>query len=366
MINLKVLILSNLEHNPYIDLLTKDLAAKGVEIEIKDNHTIFLPRVIKNGKPDILHVHNLLDLFAAKPIKYLPFLHQEHAIRHLRFLIFALQIFILKLLGLKIVWTIHEWKDKFGWGEIYPSWATIIGKHFDAFITHCHTTKNEIIDALGMEHQQKVFVVYHANYIDAYANYISPIQARKSLNIPSENTVFLFFGNIFLSKGILDAIDTFVRLQDSRVSLLIAGLPLEADIESIIRRQIENHTNILFIPKIVPDDEIQIYMNACDCILQPYKVFTTSGVTILAMSFAKTCIAPQVGYFSEVLDASGAWLYDVSAEDGLLQAMKLAIVNKRALTEMGKCNLEKVKHWSSDYVADETVKVYQSCFPRLN
>jgi glycosyltransferase involved in cell wall biosynthesis len=264
-------------------------------------------------------------------------------------------------LGIKIIWTVHEWADRFGNGNnnIPLAWSAVMGRLFDSIITHCNTTKSEIERAFFLEKENKVFVVPHANYIGSYENKVSQLEARKCLMIPAESLVFLLFGNIHRTKGFIEAIDAFKCLQESDVFLLIAGYPAEDSIEEEIRDKIQEQENILFFPIQVSDEQVQIYLNACDCVMIPYKVFTTSGVTILAMSFGKACLAPNLGFFSDVLNESGSFLYDSTHEDSLIQAMKQAIECREQLLKMGKHNLQVAEQWSWEFVANKTLEIYK-------
>ena len=76
------------------------------------------------------------------------------------------------------------------------------------------------------------------------------------------------------------------------------------------------------------------------------------------MSFEKACIAPRMGYFNDVLDNAGSFLYDPDSSNGLMFAMKSAIEHRNQLTDMGRHNFQKVQQWSWEYVAKETLKVY--------
>jgi glycosyltransferase involved in cell wall biosynthesis len=260
---------------------------------------------------------------------------------------------------------VHEWHDKVADGNhnISPWRARIIGKFLRAIITHCDTTKQEIIQAFSLK-EDKVFMIPHGNYIGYYKNQISRLDARKILGVPAENFIFLLLGYIYRYKGVLEAIDSFQNLQQEEISLVIAGKTDEEQLQEMIREKIKDYPNILFVPGRVPEDEIQIYMNACDCVVLPYKVFTSSGVALLAMSFGRACIAPNVGFFSDVLDESRAILYDSTYEEGLLEAMKCAIEKKKDILEMGKYNLKLAEQWNWNYVADETFKIYQWCLGR--
>jgi glycosyltransferase involved in cell wall biosynthesis len=352
--NLKVVSLSYLCGNLYRELFINHLNSRGVQIADYLPTLLFLPKVIKDGNINILHLHTLHYFFPAG---------RYQIVRLIKFFIFIIQIILLRLMGVKIVWTVHEWADRWGNGKnvIPPSWAAIIGRLFHAAIAHSDTTKDEIVKAFRLENQDKVFVVLHGNYIGSYENTISQIEARKALGIPTDNLVFLLFGHIHRTKGFLEAIDAFKQLQENQISLLIAGYPAEEQIEELIRDKVEDNKDILFVPRKVPDEEIQIYMNACDCVLVPYKVFTTSGVTILSMSFGRACIAPRIGFFKDVLDDSGSFLYDSTHKDSLLQAMSCVIKKRESILDMGKHNLQLAEQWSWDYVAEETIKIYKRC-----
>jgi hypothetical protein len=44
--------------------------------------------------------------------------------------------------------------------------------------------------------------------------------------------------------------------------------------------------------------------------------------------------------------------------------MKQAIEKRDKLLDMGKHNLKLAEQWNWDYVADETIKIYQGCLTR--
>ena len=352
--NLKVLFLSTWFENPYKSLLSSNLENQKVQIKMSRVSSFFLLQIMREGKPDILHFHAL-------PV---PVIWRKPVAQFLKLCFLRIQIIILHFLGTKVVWTAHEWHGKIGLRSVCHTptlFANFFDKSIDAIITHCETTKQDITATWQLKQKNKIFVVPHGNYIDWYENKIEPLEARKALGIPEKNLVFLLFGNIYGYKGVLETIDAFKNLPQEKVSLLIAGSLKEEELEKPIKDKIQGYENILFVPQSIPDNEVQIYMNACDCVVVPYKVFTTSGVANLAMSFGRVCIAPNVGFFSNILDKSGSFLYNSNHKKGLLKAMESSLENKINLPQMGGHNLELAKQWNWKYVAQETLKVYQSC-----
>lgn len=351
--NLKVIFFSDWKSNPYKDQLIYNLGIHGAQVEEYTWSRFFLPRIFSFWKPDIIHFHTIH-----------PFLiSRSKFTRFFKLCFFGIQIFLLNLIGTKAVWTVHELNDKLSndsANNISDFQALILGKLLSAIFTHCESTKDEIIQTFGLQNKNKVFVVPHGNYFGCYPNEISQAEARTKLKVPENNLVFLLFGGIYKYKGVLEAIDSFKGLSDDKVSLLIAGKP-EQGLKEIIEEKIKDTSNIICELSRIPDDDIQIYMNASDCVLVPYKVFTTSGIAILAMSFARVCIAPRIGFFQDMLDDSGSFLYDSNDEDGLLNAMQVAIEHKENISEMGKHNLKLAEQWDWKDIAEKTYHLYEYC-----
>ena len=74
-------------------------------------------------------------------------------------------------------------------------------------------------------------------------------------------------------------------MNSNKAVLIIAGKISESGLEEEIKMAIGANQNIILIAERIGDSEVQIYLNAADCILLPYTVYTTSGVAILGMSW---------------------------------------------------------------------------------
>lgn len=364
---MQVYLLANLEHNPYLNNLVCQLRAKNIQVkggEYNYQGIFFLPKVLQAGEINIFHLHDLHYFLQGKHEPIHSLFDNDILRRNLKFLIFCVQILILKIIGIRIVWTVHEWHDKYSHGRqaIFKCWGWIFRFLFDSFIVHSHSLEIEINRFLNLGKTSKVTVIYHGNYIDAYPNQTTVQQARQILSIPKYKFVFLLFGNIYPSKGFGEAIQAFKQLDIDDTFLLIAGKPANQQISDRILQLSQNCDNIRYIPQIIPDGEIQNYMQASNCVILPYQVFTTSGVALLAMSFGKPCIAPDSGYFSEVFDRNGAFLFDLSQPYGLATAMYQAVKNCSSLSQMGAYNFQRAQKWDWEYVANETYQIYTRCF----
>ncbi|MEO1298118.1 MAG: glycosyltransferase family 4 protein [Cyanobacteria bacterium J06636_16] len=354
MSHLKVLFLSNWFSNPYKTLLIKNLQIQNIEVEEHWVSRFFLLKALQIKDLNVIHFHKIpLPLTWKNPIS-----------QAFKFFLFIIQTFILRQLGIKIVWTIHEWDQKLSSKKVSfnPLYAKAFSSCFDAFITHCETAKTNLVQELGPQTRDKTHVIYHGNYIDWYKNTISAAAARNALNIAAEAFVFLLFGSIYPHKGVLEAITAFQTMDSAQAQLLIVGSVKSEELRTTIESQIETSENIRLISARVEDDDVQTYMNASNCVLLPYKVFTTSGVAVLAMSFGRACIAPAMGFFTDVLDDSGTFFYNPDEDvAGLNLAMTKALEYKEKVPEMGNYNRDIVERWNWNYVSTETAKVYDLC-----
>lgn len=340
--------------NPYQKLLVEHLTKHGLLVEIYENSRINYRDLLSKGKPLILHLHFLDRLFIRRNI----------LVSLLKFIDSFTTLFILKCSGVKIIWTVHELRNFFNVHVLFDFVGTFcFSRLIDAFIVHSNDAKKKIIQKYSLKRRNnKIYIIPHGNYIESYKNEIGLKEARQLVEISAHAFVFLVFGSIVPRKGLIEIIQTFSRINLNAVQLMIVGKPVNLDYEYQIQKTIEGRRNIKYVPKLVPDYEIQMYMNGSNVVVLPYKNdFLTSGVLLLAMSFGKACIVPKIGYFAEILDDGGAFFYDAHDKDGMLRAMQSAIVAQRNLSKMGRHNLRLAKHFSWERSAGMIRDIYYEC-----
>lgn len=352
--NLKVLIWPRWSTNPYQNLLAEHLEKLGVQVEEAEDLES-LNTAIRQSKPDILHLHALYPFF----------LSSGRLSSVSKWVRSCTQLLIWKLMGIKIVWTAHNLKNHQNRYLVLDRiFRTLVAKLAYGVVAHSETAKQQVAKAFHLKNIDKIFVVPHGNYLDCYENSTIRAVARKTLEIPDPSVVLLFLGAIRSYKGVPNLIDVFKQVNQDDVQLVIAGKPSNDRVGQQIKEQIAGKDNIKFIPGFVADDQIQVYMNACDVVVMPYRDILTSGSAVLAMSFGRACIAPRKGCIGDLLDDSGAFLYDPDQEEGLSQVLNCALQNRAELQSMGEHNYRLAQHWSWNRVAEMTLNVYQLCFSR--
>jgi len=106
---------------------------------------------------------------------------------------------------------------------------------------------------------------------------------------------------------------------------LIVGRTSSGDYKEKIAGLSRHNPAIRLVPEFVPDEAIQLYMNACDVCVLPYKDVTTSGAAVLALSFGRPVIAPAIASFPELITPETGILYDPSQPNALVLALQQVI-----------------------------------------
>lgn len=169
-------------------------------------------------------------------------------------------------------------------------------KPVDAFIAMSELVEGQI---RSMAPQKKVKFIPHPLY-DHFGDRLPAEVARKHLKIETNVRLLLFFGFIRKYKGLdilLKAISLLAQQPGNEdLKLLVAGEFYEDE---------KHYTDLLHDPTIqphlilrtqfIPNSEVKYYLSAADCVVQPYRSATQSGVTPLAYHFEVPMIVTDVG-----------------------------------------------------------------------
>lgn len=350
---MKTIFIPDYSHgNPYQLLLANALKEIGVDVRIDGPNTRWpiFGLLKKYGKFDILHLH-----WAH------PYLFAEGKGRFksiVKSFTFVSQLFLLRLLGVKIVWTVHNVISHESLSEKMELFFNrLIAKVSNTIITHTESAKKIVRDNYKIK-KDKIKVIPHGHYIDSYENDITKHDARNQLGIPESELTFLYFGAIRPYKGVDKLIKTFNNLKMNNTHLIIAGRPFNNNAKQQIENLCNDNSNITSYLDFVPEKDVQLYMNAADIVILPYSEFLTSGAAILAMSFKKPVIAPDLSDVGELVKHEGGFLYENDSKSGLKNMLKKA--KDADLDKMGKRNFEYVKQFDWNRIGKLTFLVYSA------
>lgn len=338
------------KENPYVWSLGTALKRLGHDVQPMPASAFFLIRYASARRASTIHFQWFETLVGANSrIKMI-----------LKSIVFLGQLKLCRLLGKRLVWTLHNAKSHEQQFPRIESWIVRqIANNVHSIIVHCESAKQDMGGYLGDRNLHKFSVVEHGSYIGIYKDEVTREAARETLGFDSEDIVILFLGNIRPYKGLDDLITAFGRVHQPGIKLLIAGKPLNLSIQAELETRCSNEPDIVFLPAFIEDDVLQVYFRASDVVAFPYRNVLTSGAVILAMSFGKACIAPDIGCISSTITRSANYLYSPVGLDGLIPAVQQAIEEKDKLPAAGQENYERAQQLDWDTIAADTARLYK-------
>ncbi|MCO6453225.1 MAG: glycosyltransferase [Caldilineales bacterium] len=312
---LHVTYLSRVRLNPYVRLLSDGVAQADPAIHTEIDPTLSWSAAALR-LPHILHIHwvELQYSYGIPP--------RRRAEWNLRILLGKLRW--LHRRGVKIVYTVHNLSQHDG---VYPNLNDRANEWLfnfaDAIHTHDQATAEEVAAAFGRK--RDIVVIPHGNYVHAYPNQVGRTEARGRLGISPERFVYLCLGQVRPYKGLDRLIETFIS-QEADSDLLIAGRIDLPDYQQRIESLTIAHPNIHLYPDYIADEDLQLFFNAADACVLPYRRVTTSGAALLAFSFGKPIVAPALGPFPDLVCHERGVLYHPENGDlgeALLQVRRL-------------------------------------------
>lgn len=333
--------------NPYWEKLQEALARLDVTfVTTEDKLYLQWGWLVRHRQNvDVLHLHHLQHHYDWRQTKA----------SWQMLLKFVGKLILARLLGYRIVWTMHN---------VYPHQRLrplLVGRlaHIavaqlsSAIIVHCEYARQEL--AREFFRRRNVHTIPHPSYSGVYPNTTSREQARTHLNLPPHAPVFLFLGAIRPYKGLDQLIAAFRRLTED-ACLVIAGKPWRDDFVAELRGLMGDDERIMLRPSFIPDDDLQHYFNAADVVVLPYARVLSSGSALLALTFGRAVVAPRAGCLTEDVTPDVGVLYDPAHPDDLYRALQHCL--KVDLVQMGHNAMQRAHRLTWEQMAEKTVAAY--------
>lgn len=338
----------NWRDNPYLDLLEEALRRIHVDVVTNPSGGPYRSWLASNKNTiDVLHFHWLSDVYSKAGL-----------ISGMKDLMkFGLRLQKAEKLNYRIVWTMHNLFPHERSNPILDrSMRRLILRFADVVIVHCQMAQEALRREFDWNRQ--IVIAPQGNYIDAYDNSCSSLEARRSQQLGDDSIVFLHLGAIRQYKGLDHLISSFQNLQHQSVRLIIAGKqePKSWFSSTTYFSRAKKDSRISIKMTWIEDSEIQYYLNAADYFVAPFKNILSTGSLILAMSFGRPVIAPRLGCISELVPSDAGLLYDPTDEHGLDKALMKAIESDSK--SMGARAFEVAKTLDWDKTANKVLLAY--------
>lgn len=306
---MKILLVSSVQLNPYVQLLADGLQAAGASVRQASGLSLPGLLVQRWRGLDVVHLH-WLELLYESP---------RRAVSAWRLALLLLTLAAARLLGVTVVYTVHNLAPHERRAPRLNAWGNrLLFRLASALHVHDAITAQALAPWAA-----KVYIVPHGSYIGAYPNTTNRAAARARLALTDAGAVYLFLGGVRPYKGLELLLEAFRALDDPQARLLVAGHAHQPAYAAAIETQASRDARVRLLLRHVPDDELQFFFQASDACLLPYRAATTSGAALLALSFGCPIIAPRLGPFPELAAAGRGLLFDPDNVDDLARALRL-------------------------------------------
>ncbi len=173
----------------------------------------------------------------------------------------------------------------------------------------------------------------------------------------------LFFGLIRDYKGLDLLLDAWAKLRcEGRIEgkkLIVAGefyTPREPYLAQIAALGLQDE--VILHDRFIPDAEVKYYFSAVDCVVQPYKTATQSGVTQIAYQFCTPMIVTAVGGLAEIVpDGRVGYVCPPTAE-GVADAIE-RIYEPGVLERLRENCIDERRRFSWDEMCSRIMELYE-------
>jgi glycosyltransferase involved in cell wall biosynthesis len=273
------------KNHEYIRLLTRHLETNGVSVVIlKPFHYSTFSNIVKlfyyraRGYR-LIHVHWLY---------IFPF----------GFVMRAVRLFW-RALGIRVVWEMHNILPHRPRPRDVRQTRWFYDRS-DAIIFHSTDDPRRAKELLHINEDKPHVVIPHGHFNESYPNTVTRRQARLALGLPADKKVVLCFGFIRANRGYQYLVQA-TRNMDG-VVVLVAGKIMERDVYEELLEHEARSPNLRVMAGWIPDEDVQLYFNACDIVAVPYTRITTSGVIPLAYAFARPVISTNIGGIRDIVN----------------------------------------------------------------
>jgi|GEM_PF-1908646 len=350
----RVLMYPAAEQNPYL-IVTKDhLERLGAEVTML--HDLDSSELLRQAaRHDILHIYNIQEYQGTSA-------SSETISQISNFYKRVGRMWFTKRMGLKVFWTLYN-EPK---GNYASEWLEKVGRKWmfsqaDRIIAPSLATRRVMRDLYPDLTESKVIHLPHHNFDNYFPRQVNRKQALDHLGIKPKGKVFICFGGIHPYKGLADVIPLFGKHSLRDHTLIVAGSPSNKHYASTIEGLCSRYDNVHAFLRYIPRDDVQYYLQAADIFVMPYKDVLNSGSTMLALSFGKPVVAPNMGMIPEILNPACSVLFDSAGSSQLRQAMvkSLDLDLERASAEARAVCAE----YSAERLTRQLINSYLDFFP---
>ena len=335
----------DLTDNPSLLLLFSEVMRNGVKISPYHKKKDLLSR------PDVIHIH-----FPEWFVRWKrPLLAPLDAVATLGLLWLA------RRRGAALVWTGHDLEPhELNRPRLWRAYNRFFISQVDLLISFSKGATSLLVERHPRLARVPTAVVPHGHYRDYYTASPNAADLREELKL-DYRPVLLCFGLIRPYKNLPGIIRAWRQLPEPRPQLVIAGRPMDSEIEEVIKKEAGDSKDVHLLLRFIHGDEVPTIFAVADVVLMPYMARSAlnSGVAHLALSLDRPAVlndTPANQNLRDVFGGEWVWICDGTPEDALRTALQAA-----ATTRPQTLDLDVI---DSKRLAAETLRAYSHAIAR--
>jgi len=361
--NMRVLLIGPIEKTGGVSTHTRYMAEKlrdmGVQVEIYNtspyrDYPKLLEYLIKGYRKSL----GVL-IFLTRAKRRIDIVHVQASGGIFGFMPALFTIITKKLfkLNFKVLMTFHYSKTE-QFVKKWPKFFRYAFKNIDILFLVSEKQFETILKNLNGLHYAKNKIIVIKNGFDSKKFFpIEKTIARKMLGIPKDVKVILTVGNLVKEKGhkyLIHAMKKVVNEKQNLLCFIIGRGPLKEELEKIIKNLgLENNIKLL---GFVPDDKINLWMNAADIFVLPSLSEGNPTVMFEALACGKPFVGTRVGGVPEIITSEDyGLLCELANPDDLAEKILIALEKE--------WDREKIRKYAEqftwDNIAKKVVEVYE-------
>lgn len=267
----------------------------------------------------------------------------------------------LRARGTGLIWTVHNYcsheklhprLEKWFWRRFIP--------RVDGIISLSSTGLASVLERFPQLRGIPAIVIPHGHYRTEYPMHTRCV--RKTLGIPSESKLILFFGAVRPYKNVEGLVRAFRHVTTANAVLQIAGQPNSVKLAERIMSQASVDARVHVRFEFLQPKMLSAYIGAADLVVLPYREILNSGSALLALSLNRPILVPDRGAMGELkADFGDEWVKTFSTELD-------AFVLERAISWAFKprpCVCPMAKKYEWEQISCETANFYRRVFSEI-
>ncbi|MFW6016272.1 MAG: glycosyltransferase family 4 protein [bacterium] len=243
------------------------------------------------SKYDLLHIHWPDNILGARNQFFIL----------LKIILLTISLKIVRFKKSKIIWTSHNIESHYNVNSYLENlfWKFLL-RNVDGIITPSYSIKEQLINKHPQVKSKRIIVTPFGDWSQLVPNEVDFKDSRLSLNIPNNDFLIIWIGGIRPYKGLETLIQSFKKLPNNNIRLIIGGIIFDSNYEAKIQKLTNKDSRIIIHSGFIPNEKLQIYYNAANLAVFPFKKITNSGSVRLALHFDCPVLVPDFPIFKEM------------------------------------------------------------------